>query len=195
MFNGAPVSPFTNVPGWESLPEQGVLIALTQRVPENGMIVEIGAEFGMSASLFCQYRNAGVKILSVDLFPGNLMDVHRANLEKVKLGGRSRQIKGDSAQIGRTWTQGGIDLLFVDGDHSYEGVKRDITAWMQHVKPGGYAVFHDAAPITNRNPHPLHFEVQRAIDEWQASLTGDLQWWVEQESVDSMRIFLRETDL
>jgi predicted O-methyltransferase YrrM len=194
QFNGAPTSPFTAVPGWESLPEQETLLAHAALVPETGTIVEIGAEFGMSASLFCKAARPGVQIYSIDLFPDDLMYVHQANLQAAKLAGRSKQIKGDSALVGRAWQLGMIDLLFIDGDHTYEGVARDIAAWIPRVKLGGTVIFHDAAPPTNHNPHYLHHEVQRAIDEWYArskASTNPNDWFEEQSSVDTMRIFSR----
>lgn len=194
MFNGAPASPYTGVPGWETLAEQEALLTYAAAVPAKGTIVEIGAEFGMSASLFCKFADISVRIYSVDLFPGNLMNVHQANLSAARMGGRSRQLKGDSAQIGRAWSLGKIDLLFIDGDHSYEGVQRDIAAWIPHVKPAGIVIFHDAAPKSNLNPHPLHYEVNQAINEWidRAKLLGEPgDWFEEQASVDTMRIFSR----
>jgi cephalosporin hydroxylase len=36
-----------------------------------------------------------------------------------------------------------IDLLFIDGDHSYTGVKADFLAYRQFVRPGGLIAFHD----------------------------------------------------
>jgi predicted O-methyltransferase YrrM len=36
-----------------------------------------------------------------------------------------------------------IDMLFIDGDHSYDGVKRDWDLFMPHVSPFGLVVFHD----------------------------------------------------
>src|SRR6185312_3332998 len=36
-----------------------------------------------------------------------------------------------------------IDLIFIDGDHSYEGVKRDWELFLPHVKPTGIVIFHD----------------------------------------------------
>jgi len=38
---------------------------------------------------------------------------------------------------------GEIDLLFIDGDHSYKGVKQDFDNYYQLVKKGGYVIFHD----------------------------------------------------
>lgn len=37
----------------------------------------------------------------------------------------------------------GLDFLFIDGDHSYEGVKKDFTNYSPLVKIGGYVAFHD----------------------------------------------------
>ena len=34
-------------------------------------------------------------------------------------------------------------MLFIDGDHSYEGCKRDIDAWFPHMKKDGVLLFHD----------------------------------------------------
>lgn len=36
-----------------------------------------------------------------------------------------------------------INLLFIDGDHSYEGVKADWDAYKSFLKPGSVVVFHD----------------------------------------------------
>jgi hypothetical protein len=36
-----------------------------------------------------------------------------------------------------------VDMLHIDGDHSYEGVKSDYEKWKHLVKSGGMIVFHD----------------------------------------------------
>jgi predicted O-methyltransferase YrrM len=36
-----------------------------------------------------------------------------------------------------------LDLIFIDGDHSYEGVKSDWEAYKRFVQPGSVVVFHD----------------------------------------------------
>jgi predicted O-methyltransferase YrrM len=40
---------------------------------------------------------------------------------------------------------GSIDFLFIDGDHTYEGVKRDWEMYSPLVRPGGLVAFHDVA--------------------------------------------------
>src|SRR4051812_25015861 len=39
-----------------------------------------------------------------------------------------------------------IDLLFIDGDHRYEGVKRDFLLYRQLVRDDGLIMFHDIVP-------------------------------------------------
>lgn len=36
-----------------------------------------------------------------------------------------------------------LDLIYVDGDHSYEGCTRDIAGCMHAIKPGGIIIFND----------------------------------------------------
>lgn len=38
----------------------------------------------------------------------------------------------------------GVDILFIDGDHSYEGVKKDWEMYSILAEPGGIVIFHDA---------------------------------------------------
>ena len=39
-----------------------------------------------------------------------------------------------------------LDFLFIDGDHSYEGVKKDFEMYSPLVRKGGIIAFHDIAP-------------------------------------------------
>lgn len=51
-----------------------------------------------------------------------------------------------------------FDYIFIDGDHSYDGVKRDIAAWKSKVKKGGWIGGHDYN-------HPRLPGVKQAVDE------------------------------
>ncbi len=188
MIGNAPLSHITGVPGWENAAEQELLYALAQQVPENGLILEIGGEFGMSASLFIKGARETVRVYTVDLFPGNLLSDHRANLREAGFAdGRSEQIQGASANVILGWHEP-IDLLFIDGDHSYEAVLADLNNWTPFVKPGGIVVLHDVAVETNPMPHPLHHEVKRALDMWQTDKAGI---WIFERSVSSAVVLKR----
>jgi len=39
---------------------------------------------------------------------------------------------------------GAIDILFIDGDHSYDGCLNDIVNWYDHLVPNGHLIFHDS---------------------------------------------------
>lgn len=189
MIGNAPLSPFTGCPGWESISEQELLLELAQTVPQGGVIVEIGGEFGMSASMFCLGAHKSVKIMTVDLFPGELLKQHQSNLTEAGFEKRSDQWQGNSRDAAQKWHDAAIDLLFLDGDHSYEGVLADLNNWTPFVKAGGVVVLHDVAVDTNRMPHPLHYEVKRALDAWQNK--QPTQVWKVDRSVDSTVVLQR----
>jgi predicted O-methyltransferase YrrM len=48
-----------------------------------------------------------------------------------------------SNAVARRWA-GTVDLVFIDGDHSEEGVRTDWEDWHGFVEPGGAVLFHDA---------------------------------------------------
>jgi predicted O-methyltransferase YrrM len=170
LIGDAPRSAITGVPGWESADEQAYLFQLAQNVPDGGQIVEIGAEYGMSSSLFCKGAKPSVKITSIDLFPGDLLAKHSANLKEAGFGERTTKIQANSAYY--DWKQGPISLLFIDGDHNYEGCKADIERFVKFVEVGGIVAFHDCANAANLNPHHMHYFVTRAVSEWFWSTAG-----------------------
>ena len=71
-----------------------------------------------------------------------------------------------SVEAAGHFPEGLLDLVFVDGDHSYEGVWGDIAAWWPRVRPGGILAGHDF-------DHPRDkrgvFGVRRAVDEFVAA--------------------------
>ena len=60
-------------------------------------------------------------------------------------------------QAAKNWSGPPIGLLFIDGDHSYDGCRADIRSWLPKLEPGAYVAFHDF-------PNP-DFEVRRAVTE------------------------------
>ena len=41
-------------------------------------------------------------------------------------------------------TRSSLDLVYVDGDHSYQGAASDIAAWWPNIRPGGVMAGHAA---------------------------------------------------
>lgn len=72
-----------------------------------------------------------------------------------------------------------FDFVFLDADHSYEGLKADIQAWLPKVKPGGYLCGHDYHNKANPKPG-----VDKAVDEAFGDVVkGDANstWFVKRE--------------
>lgn len=63
-------------------------------------------------------------------------------------------IQGNSQGIGLSASKAvfpkrDVDMLYVDGDHTYKGVKADYDNYHQLVRPGGIIVFHDVAGLAD----------------------------------------------
>ena len=69
-------------------------------------------------------------------------DVFASNVRKLGLQGYVEILRNASNDVARSWNLP-IDILFIDGDHSYEGVKRDWELFSPFVRPFGQVVFHD----------------------------------------------------
>jgi predicted O-methyltransferase YrrM len=76
-----------------------------------------------------------------------------------------------------------LELLFVDGDHSYEGARADYRRWGAFVRPGGHLLFHDAV---DSGAYGNHYPgVARAVGE------VDSGAWERQPDAGSIAHFVR----
>jgi hypothetical protein len=129
-----------------------------------GPILEIGTDRGRSlAILAIAARDAGRThpIYSVDLSERAQTEA-RANLERLGLGEFVTLVSGDSASV----VEGldlQFDLVFVDGDHTFEGVTRDLIALRGKVVPGGAVLFHDYFDPRNGDPDEPNYGVIQAV--------------------------------
>jgi len=57
--------------------------------------------------------------------------------------GRSTLYKMRTTEAARKVADRSLDFVFVDSDHSMEGVRDDIAAWHGKIKPGGWMIGHD----------------------------------------------------
>ena len=77
-----------------------------------------------------------------DNFSIETFDILRRNIAALGLTKQVEIVRSLSDEAARDWTHP-IDLIFIDGDHSYEGVKQDWDLFVKHVTPFGLVVFHD----------------------------------------------------
>jgi len=117
------------------------------------VVVEIGTKFGGTFKIWNEVTNA--KTISIDFVNGihggvTRDDVNNRNEYFINLyGSRCNFIEGDSHQdltydlLVNVLKGQKIDFLFIDGDHTYEGVKQDYEMYKELVSDNGYIAFHD----------------------------------------------------
>jgi len=129
--------------------EAALLYSLARDV-QSGPIAEIGRFKGGSTVVFASALPEGAELWSYDLHVAIRPDLSGESLDR-ELGDALRRfgverkvhlIVGDSRTIEPPPQP--LELLFIDGDHSYEGAKADFMRWREFVRPGGHVLFHDA---------------------------------------------------
>lgn len=121
------------------------------------IIMEIGTAFGGTLFLLSKVAISNATIISIDLpggefgagYPWWKIPLFKAFKKK---GQFIYLIRGDSHstvvfnKIREILGNRGIDFLFIDGDHTYKGVKSDFLTYSKLVKNGGLIAFHDIIP-------------------------------------------------
>ncbi len=69
----------------------------------------------------------------------------RKNMRKADLDDTVVPIVSTSAVAARTWNTP-LDLVFIDGGHSFEAAHMDYRSWASQVRIGGHLVIHDLFP-------------------------------------------------
>jgi predicted small metal-binding protein len=86
---------------------------------------------------------------------------HNANYESVKELFKYKTdvslLKGFSHKMAELIPDGSLSLVYIDGDHTYNGCKADIKVWLPKLCAGGVLAFHDYANPT--------YGVKRAVIE------------------------------
>ena len=192
----APLLPYASIDGWLTVDEAITLFELSRSLPhESPVAVEIGSWQGKSS--ICLARGLLGKhrprLCCIDPFDasgdgestpaygeraGQLEQGLRAAFENnVRAVGVQEVVEvrqGYSHDQAQRW-QGPIDLLFLDGDHSYQAVKQDFVDWATKIRPGGLLAMHDVV-------HEQHEGPRRVVEEFVAHDPR----WVDVRTVDSM---------
>jgi len=96
---------------------------------------------------------------------------------------RCRLIKDFSASASKQFSNKSIDLVFIDGEHTYEAVTTDIRCWLPKLRKGGIIAGHDYKNLTAWRRKGYDFSgVDTAVDEafgGRVNVAEDHVWWVK----------------
>lgn len=202
------LSKFILVPGYLLPAEAIALYSLARRAPQDARIVEIGSWLGKSSVVFglaCKGKRSA-RVTCIDPFDAtgdersaktykrksmalenSLFQNFTANVKDAGVASYIDPIKGLSVPAAETWKDP-IDIVFIDGDHTYEAVCADIRAWAPHIKPGGIMCLHDVyfEPLKTGKEHIGPGNAVR-------DLIQDSDRWVVVDHINSLFI-ARRTD-
>tara|TARA_R100001244_G_scaffold47793_2_gene42605 strand:- start:1063 stop:1623 length:561 start_codon:yes stop_codon:yes gene_type:complete len=157
--------------------------AILRRLPPTARMAEVGVLIGV-LSEFLLRRHRNLTLLMIDSWaPAErqperykaTLDIHahhemeRVMKHRAQAENRARHFPAraivmpmSSAEAAAMVEDASLDLVFLDADHSADGVREDLAAWVPKVRPGGWIGGHDY-----RNPDPaFRFGVTEAVDEW-----------------------------
>ncbi len=156
---------------WLSLEERMCLLKYAGL--SKGPIVEIGTAWGGSACILVLGSDRVVN--SIDPYEEPLCKVDGWNITSEKVYELVQRVLGDWELNRKRWWQwirtsavaaeeynrvlfhavrldengnnefGPLGLVFIDGDHSYEAVKQDVSLWLPLIQSRGYLILHDSA--------------------------------------------------
>jgi hypothetical protein len=157
------VQQIDRVPGFLTLEEGYTLFKLAETWPIDGDTIEIGSFKGRSTCFLgtgCRLGGKG-KVIAVDHFKGSpehqkggheetkeivtagsTFGAFQSNINFFQLGDIVVPLSGSSAAVSGEY-DGRARMLFIDGDHSFDGTRTDYDSWEAHVQKLGIICFHD----------------------------------------------------
>jgi predicted O-methyltransferase YrrM len=135
---------------FETIQKREEIISFLQRVQAESpkRICEIGTYNGGTNFVFYHALHSVNMMIGIDLYVQNrfllrFFSQHRKKLYFINGASCNPTTLGkvESLLDGHK-----IDLLFIDGDHSYDGVSEDFVKYRSYVRRGGLIAFHDINP-------------------------------------------------
>lgn len=114
----------------------GMLFLHARLATDDALIISVDLPGGKFGGGYPEWK---VPVYKKFIRPGQRIELLRANSHEDSTVNMVKEILN-----GRK-----IDCLFIDADHTYEGVKRDFEVYSTFVETGGLIIFHDILPHTN----------------------------------------------
>jgi len=179
---------FSAIEGYLDPIEGFALYTLAAYGPGDGDVVEIGSLYGRSTCYLASglAKNGRGDVYAVDTFAGSAehqkgeegeqealvkdgttLKVFLKNIATHRLDDRIKPIVSTSSAAAHEW-QNPIRLLFIDGDHSYEGTRDDFMNWAPYVVNSGLIAFHD---VSTWNGVTQFYSEIAAAENWEEVLS------------------------
>lgn len=145
-------------------------------VLKRGVYAEIGVFAGTFSKTLFEILSPK-QLYLLDLFEGTAVsgDQDGNNLSSINLSDVYKEIvlnpnftvlKGDSSTRLSELQDSSIDMVYIDGDHGYEGCMRDLRVAFDKVKCGGWIMGHDYEMNMTKARSSYVFGVKQAVDEF-----------------------------
>jgi predicted O-methyltransferase YrrM len=152
-------------------------------------LVEIGVYEGVSTNVLASAMSPRGILYAVDPFTPGRLGFCWSELVARKEASRSRRdivfIKLLSRDAARS-IDGDFDMIFIDADHSFDGIKQDWDDWSSRVVPGGIIALHDTR-VPEHDPAIATYGSYKFFEE---HIRGDPSFALV-EQVDSLSILKR----
>ena len=102
------------------------------------------------------------RLTAIDLFPDDLEQRFRANLDRSGQAGKATVMKGLSQRILRGLNPESFDIIYIDGGHTADNVLADLVLSWDLLKPGGIVILDDYGWKNKEFPDELRPQV--AVD-------------------------------
>jgi len=136
------------IPTYTTAKELLQLYRLANSLKRNSIAVEIGSYIGASSLMIAKGLRRKSKLYCIDTWENDAMSegkwltFERFQENTVMVKNRLITIKSESVDAAKH-CRDEIDFIFIDGDHSYKGVKSDVDSWFNKLKHNGLIIMHD----------------------------------------------------
>ena len=137
---------------------------MLEKLPEAGIVAEVGTQYGNFAeTILAVTKPKKLHLIDINLSPLK-KELHEKKLLFKKIIDHTVELhEGNSSNVLEDFPDNYFDWIYIDADHSYEGVKSDINIGYTKVKEDGYLVFNDYTHWSIVELKP--YGVPRAVNE------------------------------
>lgn len=122
-------------------------------------LVEIGVWHGVTTKIMRSHMSEDGVLFAIDPFPRGRLGVsfqqsiahrevgkiRRGKVKWIRAGGREALLLAEEEGMSS------VDFIFIDGDHSFEGLREDWELWAPTIRGGGIVALHDSCSTPERD--------------------------------------------